>query len=103
MAFRRVALRAALLVGLLVPAPALLPSAQLARPSPRPAVRRRTAAPQMLGGPGGGGFFNLGGPEVVVIGAVAWVLLGPKELYKLSREAGKFIGEWQQLGQQARD
>ena len=57
----------------------------------------------MLGGPGGGGFFNLGGPEVVVIGAVAWVLLGPKELYKLSREAGKFIGEWQQLGQQARD
>ena len=109
-------LRVALLVGLLVPAPALLPSAQLARhgsspsaqlarrgASPRPAVRRRAASPQMLGGPGGGGFFNLGGPEVVVIGAVAWVLLGPKELFKLSREAGKFIGEWQQLGQQARD
>uniref|UniRef100_A0A7S0PXQ3 Uncharacterized protein n=1 Tax=Coccolithus braarudii TaxID=221442 RepID=A0A7S0PXQ3_9EUKA len=61
---------------------------------------RRTEAPIMFGGPTGG-FLNLGAPEVVVIGAVAWALLGPKELYRLAREAGSFLGEWQQLGRQA--
>lgn len=30
-------------------------------------------------------------------------LLGPKELYRLSAEAGKFLGEWQQLGLQAKN
>jgi len=58
----------------------------------------------MLGGGGfGGGFLNMGTPELVVIGAVAWVVLGPKELFRLSKEAGKFIGEWQQLGMQAKN
>jgi len=38
-----------------------------------------------------------------VIGAVAWAVLGPKELFRLAREAGEFLGQWQQLGQQARD
>lgn len=57
----------------------------------------------MFGGGGPGGFLNLGAPEVIVIGAVAWAILGPKELFRLSREAGKFLGEWQQLGQQAKD
>jgi len=38
-----------------------------------------------------------------VIGAVAWALLGPKELFRLSRQAGEFLGEWQSLGAQARD
>jgi Sec-independent protein translocase protein TatA len=52
-------------------------------------------------GPGSGGFLNLGTPEVIVIGIVAWALLGPKELYRLSREAGSFLGEWQTLGRQA--
>jgi Sec-independent protein translocase protein TatA len=52
-------------------------------------------------GPGSGGFLNLGTPEIVVIGVVAWALLGPKELYRLSREAGSFLGEWQSLGRQA--
>lgn len=56
----------------------------------------------MFGGPGGG-FLNLGTPEMIVIGAVAWALLGPKELYRLANEAGKFLGEWQQLGQQAKN
>lgn len=51
----------------------------------------------------GGGFLNMGTPELVVIGAVAWAILGPKELFRLSKEAGKFIGEWQQLGMQAKD
>lgn len=45
----------------------------------------------------------MGTPELVVIGAVAWALLGPKELYRLARQAGEFLGEWQQLGAQARD
>lgn len=58
---------------------------------------------QMFGPGGGGGFLNLGTPEVIVIGAVAWALLGPKELYRLARQAGEFLGEWQQLGAQARD
>jgi len=57
----------------------------------------------MFGPGGGGGFLNLGTPEVIVIGAVAWALLGPKELYRLARQAGEFLGEWQQLGMQARD
>jgi len=59
---------------------------------------------RMLGGGGfGGGFLNMGTPELVVIGAVAWVVLGPKELFRLSKEAGKFIGEWQQLGMNAKN
>lgn len=53
-------------------------------------------------GPGSGGFLNMGTPEMIVIGACAWALLGPKELYRLAQEAGKFLGEWQQLGQQAK-
>lgn len=57
----------------------------------------------MFGPGGGGGFLNMGTPELVVIGAVAWALLGPKELYRLARQAGEFLGEWQQLGTQARD
>jgi Sec-independent protein translocase protein TatA len=57
----------------------------------------------MFGGPGGGGFLNMGTPEMIVIGACAWALLGPKELYRLAKEAGKFLGEWQQLGLQAKN
>ena len=76
-------------------------------PSRRSAVAarpRRTGAVAMFGGGGpGGGFLNLGAPEVIVIGAIAWVLLGPKELFRLSREAGAFLGQWQQLGQQAKN
>ena len=49
-----------------------------------------------------GGFLNLGAPELFVIGACAWALLGPKELFRLSREAGAFLSEWQALGQQAK-
>jgi len=50
-----------------------------------------------------GGFLNMGTPELIVIGAVAWAVLGPKELFKLAKQAGEFLGEWQQLGQQAKD
>jgi len=57
----------------------------------------------MFGPGGGGGFLGVGTPELFVIGAVAWALLGPKELFRLSRQAGEFLGEWQKLGTQARD
>mmetsp|Transcript_3685 Transcript_3685/g.12373 ORF Transcript_3685/g.12373 Transcript_3685/m.12373 type:complete len:312 (-) Transcript_3685:196-1131(-) len=66
-----------------------------------PARTASRAPPVRMFGPPGGGFLNMGTPELVVIGAVAWVLLGPKELFRLSREAGAFLGEWQQLGRQA--
>ena len=56
----------------------------------------------MIGG-FNGGFLNMGTPELIVIGAVAWAVLGPKELFKLAKQAGEFIGEWQQLGMQAKD
>lgn len=79
-----------------------IPSPPCARLPLRPApVPSRAAPAQMFGGLGGGGFLNLGTPELVVIGAVAWALLGPKELYRLAREVGSFLGEWQQLGRQA--
>merc|ERR1719440_43785 len=68
---------------------------------PRHAPSRSGDGPRMF--PGGGNFLNLGTPEMFVIGAVAWALLGPKELYRLAQEAGKFLGEWQQLGQQAKN
>lgn len=57
----------------------------------------------MFGGFSNGGILNMGAPEVIVIGAVAWVVLGPKELFKLAKQAGEFVGQWQQLGQQAKD
>lgn len=78
-------------------APVPLGVQQLRRPV-RVAAR---AQPAQMFGPGSGGFLNLGTPELVVIGIVAWALLGPKELYRLSREAGSFLGEWQSLGRQA--
>lgn len=54
---------------------------------------------------GGGGFsiFNVGTPELVVIGGLAWLLLGPKELLRLSREAGVLIGNLRKLGTDAAD
>uniref|UniRef100_A0A7S2DTD8 Uncharacterized protein n=1 Tax=Haptolina brevifila TaxID=156173 RepID=A0A7S2DTD8_9EUKA len=74
-----------------------------ARVTSRPPLPSRSGTVTMFGPGGSGGFFNMGAPEVVIIGAVAWVLLGPKELFRLSREAGQFLGQWQQLGQQAKD
>jgi Sec-independent protein translocase protein TatA len=68
------------------------------------APSKRAPTARMLGGGGfNGGFLNLGAPEVIVIGAVAWAILGPKELFKLAKQAGEFIGEWQSLGMQAKN
>lgn len=52
---------------------------------------------------GGGGFLNVGTPELIVIGGLAWLLLGPKELFRLSREAGVLIGNLRKLGTDAAD
>ena len=65
------------------------------------AVSRASPA-QMFGGQFGGGFLNMGTPELLVIGAVAWAVLGPKELFRLSKEAGN-LREWQQLGMNAKE
>ena len=72
------------------------------RPLAATAAAARSADAQMVGG-FNGGFLNLGAPEVIVIGAVAWAVLGPKELFRLAKQAGEFIGQWQELGQQAKD
>lgn len=81
------------------PATAACPSAARLRGSD--GCRRRSSEVRMFGPGGGGGFLGVGTPEMVVIGAVAWALIGPKELYKLAQQAGQFLGEWQQLGRQA--
>lgn len=39
----------------------------------------------------GGGVLGVGTPEVIVIAAVGYFVLGPTELYKLSKEVGKFV------------
>ena len=67
------------------------------------ATRKTRHGDAQMFGPGGGSFLNLGTPEMIVIGAAAWALLGPKELYRLAQEAGKFLGEWQSLGLQAKN
>jgi Sec-independent protein translocase protein TatA len=71
--------------------------------SSHPAAAKTRHGDAQMFGPPGGSFLNLGTPEMIVIGACAWALLGPKELYRLSAEAGKFLGEWQQLGLQAKN
>lgn len=99
------------LLALLQPVAPFIARACRAQATVRPVALRqqvpqralRAGKPEMFGPGGGGGFLNMGTPELVVIGAVAWALLGPKELYRLARQAGEFIGEWQQLGAQARD
>ena len=67
------------------------------------ATRKTRHGDAQMFGPGGGSFLNLGTPEMIVIGACAWALLGPKELYRIAQEAGKFLGEWQSLGLQAKN
>ncbi|KAJ1632360.1 hypothetical protein T492DRAFT_988996 [Pavlovales sp. CCMP2436] len=56
-----------------------------------------------LGGGGGFSFLNVGTPELIVIGGLAWLLLGPKELLRLSKEAGVLFGNLRKLGTDAAD
>jgi Tat protein translocase TatB subunit len=50
----------------------------------------------------GGGFFGVGTSELIVIGAVAWLVLGPKRLYQLARDIGKISGEIKNVAEEAR-
>mmetsp|Transcript_37966 Transcript_37966/g.95143 ORF Transcript_37966/g.95143 Transcript_37966/m.95143 type:complete len:182 (-) Transcript_37966:1248-1793(-) len=50
----------------------------------------------------GGGFFGVGTSEILVIGAVAWLVLGPKRLYQLARDIGKISGEIKNVADEAR-
>jgi Sec-independent protein translocase protein TatA len=89
--------------------PARVPRAQpLPRASPRRVASRSAPAAVQMGLPGfplggGGGFLNVGTPELIVIGGLAWLLRGPKELFRLSREAGVLIGNLRKLGTDAAD
>merc|ERR1712230_201933 len=50
----------------------------------------------------GGGFFGVGSSEVLVIGAVAWLVLGPKRLYQLARDIGRISAEFKNVTDEAR-
>jgi len=50
----------------------------------------------------GGGFLGVGTSELVVIGIVAWLVLGPKRLYQLARDIGKISGEIKSVAEEAR-
>ncbi|GJD06518.1 hypothetical protein Gasu2_09300 [Galdieria sulphuraria] len=52
---------------------------------------------------GGGGVFGVGTSELVVIGIVAWIVLGPKRLYALSKDFGRIFGELKQSAEEAKD
>jgi Sec-independent protein translocase protein TatA len=49
-----------------------------------------------------GGFFGVGSSEVLVIGAVAYFILGPKRLYQLARDIGRITAEFKNVTDEAR-
>lgn len=50
-----------------------------------------------------GSFFGVGVPEALVIALLGWFLLGPEELYKISKQVGGWLGELRTyIGQAAR-
>lgn len=48
-----------------------------------------------------GGILGVGAPEVAVIALVGYFILGPQDLYKLTKEVGKFIQSIRTLGTEA--
>lgn len=44
----------------------------------------------------GGGILGVGTPEIIVVCAVGYFLLGPSELYKLAKEIGKLVAQARQ-------
>eukprot|EP00587_Corethron_hystrix_P009267 CAMPEP_0113328844 /NCGR_PEP_ID=MMETSP0010_2-20120614/20366_1 /TAXON_ID=216773 ORGANISM="Corethron hystrix, Strain 308" /NCGR_SAMPLE_ID=MMETSP0010_2 /ASSEMBLY_ACC=CAM_ASM_000155 /LENGTH=362 /DNA_ID=CAMNT_0000190459 /DNA_START=295 /DNA_END=1386 /DNA_ORIENTATION=+ /assembly_acc=CAM_ASM_000155 len=50
---------------------------------------------------GGGGLFGIGTPEVVVIVLIGYFVLGPTELYKITKQIGKTVTEFRQTSAEA--
>lgn len=50
---------------------------------------------------GSDGVFGVGAPEVALIALVGYFVLGPQELYKVTKEVGKFIQSVRTLGTEA--
>jgi Tat protein translocase TatB subunit len=50
----------------------------------------------------GGGFLGVGSSELLVIGIVAWLVLGPKRLYQLAKDIGKITSEVKNVAEEAR-
>ena len=66
--------------------------ARIAAPPPRrPSCALRTRGKPLMFYQGG--VLGVGTPEVLVIAAVGYFLLGPEELYRLSKEIGKVVGQ----------
>jgi Sec-independent protein translocase protein TatA len=49
-----------------------------------------------------GGFFGVGSSEVLVIGVVAYFILGPKRLYQLARDIGRISAEFKNVTEEAK-
>lgn len=49
-----------------------------------------------------GGFFGVGTSEVLVIGVVAYFILGPKRLYQLARDIGRISAEFKNVTEEAK-
>ena len=64
----------------------------LDRGLPRSVVRQRRG-PSTTMFLSQGGILGVGTPEVIVIACVGYFLLGPEELYKLSKEIGKLVAQ----------
>jgi Sec-independent protein translocase protein TatA len=67
----------------------------------KPRLSSHTSKWFALLGPGGG-FFGVGTSDLIVIGAVAWLVLGPKRLYQLAKDIGKISGEIKSVAEEAK-
>lgn len=49
-----------------------------------------------------GGILGVGSSELIVIGIVAWLVLGPKRLYQLAKDLGRISGELKNVAEEAK-
>mmetsp|Transcript_8183 Transcript_8183/g.12563 ORF Transcript_8183/g.12563 Transcript_8183/m.12563 type:complete len:201 (+) Transcript_8183:130-732(+) len=62
-------------------------------------ARSSTSLQMFLGSDGG--FLGVGAPEVATILLVGYFVLGPSDLYKVTKEIGKFVQNFRSLGTEA--
>ncbi|GMI38311.1 hypothetical protein TrCOL_g2817 [Triparma columacea] len=62
-------------------------------------TRKSTELASFLGSDGG--ILGVGAPELVVVVLIGYFVLGPQELYKLTKEIGKFISSFRAVGTEA--